>query len=70
MNLMLSITIATLLFLVWNKTPLAKDDTDPPNGRSGLSLYTDNKTGLQYIGTMFGSLTPRLDSDGKQMKAH
>lgn len=46
------------------------DDTDKSyTHRSGLSLYTDNKTGLQYLGAgFFGSLTPRLDENGKQMR--
>jgi hypothetical protein len=34
--------------------------------RSGLSLYTDNLTGIQYVKHGFlGSITPRLDKDGK-----
>jgi hypothetical protein len=47
----------------------AKDDTDPPSGRSGMRLYTDHKTGLQYLGNPMGGITPRLDATGKQMKA-
>jgi len=42
------------------------DDTDPENGRSGLSVYIDNKSGCQYLGTLFGGLTPRLNREGKQ----
>jgi hypothetical protein len=45
-----------------------KDDTDPVNGRSGLVLYTDAKTKLQYLSTPGGGLTPRLDNNGKHMK--
>ena len=47
------------------------DDTDPPSatpywGRSGLGLYTDHKTGCQYVKAgMFGGTTPRLDDSGK-----
>jgi hypothetical protein len=41
------------------------DDTDGPNGRSGMILYTDHKTRVQYVGTLFGGITPRLDKDGK-----
>lgn len=33
--------------------------------RSGLSIYIDHETGCQYLGTVFGGLTPRLDRDGK-----
>lgn len=43
----------------------SKDDTDSPTGRSGLFLYTDNATGVQYVGDLFGGLTPRLDASGK-----
>jgi hypothetical protein len=36
--------------------------------RSGLILYTDHGTGLQYIsGGLFGNITPRLDANGKHM---
>lgn len=42
-----------------------RDDTDPPDGRSGLSLHTDHLTGCQYVGKGFGNITPRLDADGQ-----
>lgn len=42
------------------------DATDPPDRRSGLSLYTDHGTGCQYVAAgFFGELTPRLGADGK-----
>ena len=44
-----------------------KDNTDPPDGRSGMALYTDALTGCQYLGTGWGGLTPRLYSDGVQV---
>ncbi len=43
------------------------DDTDPPNGRSGMALHTDHLTGCQYLGKPFGGITPRLGPDGKQI---
>lgn len=43
----------------------ARDDTDPPDGRSGMLLLTDHKTGCQYL--YRGSLTPRMDEHGKQI---
>lgn len=47
-----------------------RDDTDSPNKRSGMGLYTDHKTGLQYLRAgWFGGLTPRLDANGKHMRA-
>lgn len=45
----------------------SKDNTDPTDGVSGMELYTDARTGCQYLGTGFSALTPRLDSDGKQI---
>lgn len=46
------------------------DDTDnlEKKKRSGMRLYTDHKTGCQYISpSIFGGLTPRLGADGKQI---
>lgn len=43
------------------------DDTDPVGGRSGLVLYTDCLTGLQYIGTPRGGIIERLNTDGRQI---
>lgn len=43
------------------------DDTDNilQKERSGLTLYTDNLTGCQYIkGGIFGGMMPRVDGDG------
>lgn len=48
---------------------LGTDDTDPSFwNRSGLTVYTDNKTKLQYLSTGSGGITPRLDKFGKHMK--
>lgn len=52
---------------ILNMLPFWKDDTDPPKGRSDLKVYTDHRTGCQYIGTGSGGLTPRLDANGKQI---
>lgn len=35
--------------------------------RSGMKLFTDYETGLQYLGGPGGGLYPRLDGDGVQM---
>ncbi|HET8688312.1 MAG TPA: DUF6440 family protein [Methanosarcina sp.] len=46
----------------------AKDDSDPANGYSGMSVYTDHLTGCQYLGISGGSaLTPRMDASGRQV---
>lgn len=42
------------------------DDTDRDGWtRSGLRLHTDFQTGVQYVATPDGALTPRLGPDGK-----
>lgn len=47
---------------------IAPDSTDISRfDRSGLSILTDHKTGLQYLKSGF-ALTPRMGLDGKQMK--
>lgn len=44
------------------------DSTDPPNGRSGLILYTDHLTGCQYLARpIAGSMTPRMDGRGRHV---
>ena len=45
-----------------------KDSTDPVNGRSGLKLYTDSLTRVQYIGSKHG-LTVRIDGAGNPILA-
>lgn len=43
-----------------------RDDFDDPTGkRSGMIVYTDHRTGCQYLGTILGGITARLDRDGK-----
>jgi hypothetical protein len=58
----------TLALILHAITP--KDNSDPPGfwSRSGMALYTDHLSGCQYLrGSLFGGLTPRMDSDGKQV---
>jgi hypothetical protein len=71
------LTLAAILVLLPMFQPY--DDTDDPyigpmtrtlgyGGRSGLGLYTDHKTGCQYVKAgFFGGTTPRLDENGKQI---
>jgi hypothetical protein len=61
--------IATVgLVALWRvSTIIPRDSTDPPNERSGLILRIDHMTGCHYIGTPFGGITPRLDSDGQHI---
>lgn len=46
------------------------DDSDKSRfNRSGLTIYEDHRTGVQYVkGGFFGGITPRLDSDGKVLR--
>ncbi|VAW48109.1 hypothetical protein MNBD_GAMMA04-841 [hydrothermal vent metagenome] len=46
--------------------PLFKDNTDPPFGRSGMSILTDNLTGCEYLESRRG-LTPRIGADNNQL---
>lgn len=43
------------------------DDTDPVDGRSGMRLFIDNKTGCHYLGGGLGGITPRLDQEGRHI---
>lgn len=64
------IIVALLAFAVitlWNDTFNPRDDSDPPDGRSGLRPLTDNLTGCQYLKTPGGGITPRLDGRGRQV---
>jgi hypothetical protein len=44
------------------------DDTDFNGNRSGLTILTDCKNGLQYLSTREGGLTPRLDETATQIR--
>lgn len=52
---------------IWKRAD--RDDSDPVGGRrSGLTVYTDHRTGLQYLqGGWFGGITPRLDKNGNHI---
>ena len=54
---------------ITNYFKIGFDDSDnlKTKTRSGLKVYTDYKTGLQYIGTPKGGLQPRLDQYGNHM---
>ena len=54
------VLLAFLLIIIW---PTGRDSTDGEK-RSGMHIYTDHGTGVQYVGTIFGSITPRLKADG------
>ncbi len=58
----LGLILLIMLVVCWGRT--GRDDSDGKE-RSGLIVYTDNLTGCQYLGTVVGAITPRLDKDGK-----
>ena len=66
-DIIIFLIIYGILTLIWVFSPYGKDSTDPNWGRSGLIIRTDNETGLQYLQSSGGHLTPRLDKDGNQM---
>lgn len=43
------------------------DDSDSPPRRSGMVIYKDHLTGCEYLGKFFGGVTPRLDTNGRQV---
>lgn len=70
--MIISILVAIVVVLASNYFRWGYDDTDDKRpgemfgSRSGLTLYTDYRTGVQYVkGGLFGNTTPRLDRDGK-----
>lgn len=63
----IALLMATIYLFIQTATVTAffkRDETDGKKKRSGMMLYTDYKTGVQYVGTLQGGLTPRLNADG------
>lgn len=59
---------AAAIYLTMNVFSIGLDDTDVDAWhRSGLAIYTDHKTGVQYLGTRNGGLAVRVDKDGRPM---
>ena len=52
----------TLIIRVFFGSPY--DSTDDGERRRGLKIHTDHHTGVQYLGTARGGLTPRVRMDG------
>ena len=63
--LIIFLTIHTFVENIYNY-----DDTDNKDEkeRSGLGLYTDNRTGCQYLSAgLFGGIIKRVDKDGNHI---
>lgn len=59
--------VILLITTAFNLFDYGTDDTDYSGfNRSGMSLHTDAKTGLQYL-SKNGALIPRLNKNGQQM---
>lgn len=43
------------------------DDSDSESSRSGMNVFTDAKTGCQYLGNPSGGIIQRFDNTGKQV---
>jgi hypothetical protein len=56
-----------LLVVSW-VCPTPRDDSDGPEARSGVKVITDYKTGMQYLKAPGGGITPRMDTDGNQVR--
>ena len=49
---------AVIVYREWFE--IGKDSTDPPDGRSGLRLFIDAETGVEYLGSPSGGLIERV----------
>lgn len=61
---LLSALVIFILAIIWGFYGIGVDDSDESAWhRSNLTIYTDAKTGVQYVGTKHG-LTVRIDQAG------
>lgn len=64
--LVIFMIIAFILNIARRAFGLGLDDSDLSSSkRSGLVIYTDYKTGVQYVATQKGGLTVRVDENNK-----
>lgn len=63
---LLAVYLVSVFGGTWLMRINPKDNSDPPEGRSGLGVHTDHLTGCQYL-SKGSSLTPRLDAKGYQV---
>ena len=66
-GIVLALTVYNIIRVSFS---LGLDDSDlSTTKRSGMAVYTDYKTGVQYMSTQFGGLCVRVDENGKPLKA-
>lgn len=67
-ELLIACALVVLFSIALDKTVPYDDTDDASNGvRSGMMIYTDHYTGCQYLGKLFGGVTPRLSRKGEHM---
>lgn len=64
----LGLTLQGVFNKLYNHYWLRTDDTDDHKNRkrSGVSIVVDHGTGLEYLVTPKGGITPRMRVDGQQ----
>ena len=64
------VDLLVVILFIYCLANIGRDSADKSFwNRSGMRLYTDAKTGLQYVGGgMFGGIVPRLNRAGNHMK--
>lgn len=61
--------LGLLIAHLWGQPKWDSTDDRANKVHSGLTVYTDHATGVQYLSNTWGiTLTPRLDKDGKTYK--
>ena len=70
MKIFLTILVALIIWnIVRSLLGLGLDDSDySKHKRSGMKIYTDYKTGVQYLSAPFGGLCVRVDENGKPIR--
>lgn len=68
-GLIIAIFAWVVLLMVLDHFRVNYDDTDnyADRQRSGLVIYTDHRTGCQYLSRFLGGLTPRLDKNSEHI---
>lgn len=68
-----TLIVAAVAIAIWallnSFFAIGLDDSDRDGWhRSGATVVTDHRTGLQYLSPRGGGITPRLDEHGRQMR--